>query len=311
MAFPPRQHSCTSRLLLCLVALAGFVGQLSFVPSAPGVRSIHAIADSPRVGRRTVGLDDAATVEGLQVNAKARLLDLLDDEFLSQDVLRAEGKSMRGRLDEAILELERTNPTEEPAYSEMLDGTWNVKYVGTYAPGILDSPTRELALFLYSGGFSPGNALTSFAQGFWGQSFGLKVSNKVVRIRSGRDVEASSDVEVFGQQTKLSYKAEIFPLSSTRISEEIVSAELPVPVGKQDAVVELRRNIFITFLDEELMIVRDESGVPDVLLRELARIEPAEKSVDDSNATDVDQPLVDAANASTPALSTDPTTGAV
>merc|ERR1740123_1952575 len=114
MAFPHRQHSCTSRLLLCLVALAGFVGQLSFVPSAPGVRSIHAIADSPRVGRRSVGLDDAATVEGLQVNAKARLLDLLDDEFLSQDVLKTEGKSMRGRLDEAILELERTNPTKEP-----------------------------------------------------------------------------------------------------------------------------------------------------------------------------------------------------
>jgi len=306
MAFPRAQHSCTSQLLICLVVLVGFVRQLSFVPGAPRVRSSHSTADLPLVGR-SAGLDDTATVEGLRANAKAKLLDLLDDEFLVQDLLKAEGKSMRGRLDEAILELERANPIEEPAYSELLDGTWKVKYTGTYAPGVLDSPTRELALFLYSGGFSPGNALTSLAEGFLGQSVGLKVGNKVVDIRGGRDLEASSNVEAFGQHTKLSYTAELFPLSKTRISEEIVSAELPAPVGKQDAVVELRRNILITFLDEELMVVRDESGVPDVLLRELARIEPVEKTRADGNVTDVDQPLVEAANASTPALLTDST----
>jgi hypothetical protein len=259
---------------------------------------------------RRAGLDDTATVESLRVNAKAKLLDLLDDEFLAQDVLKAEGKSMRGRLDEAILELERTSPIEEPAYSELLDGTWKVKYAGTYARGVLDSPTRELALFLYSGGFSPGNALTSLAEGFWGQSFGLKVGNKVVSIRGGRDVEASSEVEAFGQHTKLSYTAELFPLSKTRMSEEIVSAELPAPVGKQDAVVELRRNILITFLDEQLMVVRDESGVPDVLVRELVRIEPVEKTIADGNATDTDQPMVQATSASTPDSSTDPTSRA-
>lgn len=300
MASSRMQYSCTSRFLLCLVACAGFVRHLSFVPGAKGVRSSHAKSDPPCVARRA-GLGDTATVEGLRANTKAKLLDLLEDEFLARDVLKAEGKSMRGRLDEAILELERTSPIEEPAYSELLDGTWKVKYAGTYAPGVLDSPTRELALFLYSGGFSPGNALTSLAEGFWGQSFGLKVSNQVVSIRGGRDVEASSDVEAFGQHTKLSYTAELFPLSNTRMSEEIISAELPAPVGKQDAVVELRRNILITFLDEQLMIVRDESGVPDVLVRELVRIEPVEKTVADGKATDIE-----AANASTSDASTDP-----
>lgn len=69
----------------------------------------------------------------------------------------------------------RMNSNDEPVYSPELDGTWMVKpcprwyvrcrvpcwrclvgslkqprYAGSYAPGLLSSPTRELALFLYS-----------------------------------------------------------------------------------------------------------------------------------------------------------------
>merc|ERR1719433_1465232 len=65
------------------------------------------------------------------------------------------------------------------------------------------------------------------------------------------------------------------PLSGRRMSEEVVTVTLPEPFGKQDLPLELRRSILVTYLDEELMVVRDESGVAEVLKRELAEVVPA------------------------------------
>merc|ERR1719480_532952 len=150
-------------------------------------------------------------------------MDFISDATIAQEVMRPEGKPIRGQLDEMITVLERSNPCDEPSYSEMLDGTWNVKYSGSYAPGLLSSPTRELALFLYGGGFSLGSALSSFVEGFWGQQLGLKLGSKTVRIDAGQDVEATVELEVGGRQEVLSYSAELIPLSAQRFSEEIVS----------------------------------------------------------------------------------------
>jgi len=202
-------------------------------------------------------------------DAKAALLDFITDASVAQEVLKPEGKPTRGRVDEMILRLEQMNPTTEPAYSELIDGGWLVEYSGTYAPGVFSSPTRELALLLYAGGFSLGNALSSFANGFWGQSLGLQLGPKKVQISDGRDVTANVEVEVSGQKQSLSYKADLFPLSSVRLSEEVLSVDLPEPLGQQEPPLELRRTVLITYLDKEMMIVRDESGVPEVLIKDL------------------------------------------
>mmetsp|Transcript_24693 Transcript_24693/g.73448 ORF Transcript_24693/g.73448 Transcript_24693/m.73448 type:complete len:305 (+) Transcript_24693:91-1005(+) len=217
---------------------------------------------------RRGSLQGLAAYGGSAGDAKAVLMEILDDEAVQQEVLRPEGKPTRGRVDEAILALERTNPTLEPVYSELIDGTWKVKYSGSYAPGLLSSPTRELALFLYGGGFSLGNALSSFAEGFWGQSLGVKMGGKTVEIKGGRDVDAKAELEVGGQKQYLEYQAELMPLSAVRMSEEVISLVLPEPLGKRDVPLELRRSILVTYLDDEVMIVRDESGVPDVLVRQ-------------------------------------------
>jgi len=233
---------------------------------------------------RADGADSGAAI--LRAEAKASLLDMLEDKLFVEDALQPEGRAMRGQVDESIVQLEKLNPSSEPAYSELIDGSWSVKWAGAYPPGILASPTRELALFLYSGGFSPGNALTSFAGGLLGRAVGIKVVTKTVRIKSGKDVEATAEVEVAGQKGKLSYIAELIPMSRFRVSEEIVSFDLPAPFGKQDAMLELRRNILVTYLDDDLMVVRDESGVPEVLVRDLATVTPS--SPVNANATAAD-----------------------
>lgn len=241
-------------------------------PSLPTATTRPHLRSASRVGL-AYGAPDKDT-------AKASLMDILNDEAVQQEVLRPEGKPTRGRVDEAILALERTNPTTEPVYSELLDGVWEVKYSGSYAPGLLSSPTRELALFLYGGGFSLGNALNSFAEGFWGQNLGLRVGSKTVEIKGGRDVESKAEIDAAGTKQSLKYSAELMPLSAQRMSEEVISVDLP-SLGKQDLPLELRRSILVTYLDDEIMIVRDESGVPDVLERQGG---PASTSAYDASA---------------------------
>lgn len=281
-------------VLASLVAVVAAAQVLAFVTGIPRT-------PSTRLGRAAARAEASSAATSPAADAKARLLDLLDDSMLEQEVLRPEGKPIRGRVDEAIVSLERLNANEEPVYSLELDGTWNVKYTGSYAPGLLSSPTRELALFLYGGGFSLGNALSSFTQGFWGQSLGVKLGSKQVRIESGRDVEAVAEVEVSGRKEKLEYKAELMPLSGFRMSEEVISVKLPDPLGNQDLPLELRRSILVTYLDEEIMVVRDESGVPEVLVRELAAVQPADtmavpEATTPSNTTQTEeQVLLDAA----------------
>jgi len=225
------------------------------------------VADSPEPAEAAA---PAKTEEDVRLrDAKAALLDFITDASVAQEVLKPEGKPTRGRVDEMILQLEQLNPTTEPAYSELIDGAWRVEYSGTYAPGALSSPTRELALLLYAGGFSLGNALSSFANGFWGQTLGLQLGPKKLQISQGRDVTANVEVEVSGQKQTLSYKADLFPLSSVRLSEEVLSIDLPEPLGKQEPPLELRRTVLVTYLDKEMMIVRDESGVSEVLVKDL------------------------------------------
>lgn len=205
-----------------------------------------------------------------QAEAKAALLEVLADDSVAAAVLRPEGRAVRGRVDEAILRLERLQVAEEPAYSYLLDGNWTVKYVGSYSPGLLNAPTRDLELFLF-GGVALGNALNSFANGFWGQAMGLELTNKTVRVSDkGKQVEAFADVTVAGIKGSLSYTAERSPLSGQRLHERVTELRMPEPLGAQKTPVELRRTLLVTYLDKEVMVVRDASGLPEVHVREPA-----------------------------------------
>ncbi len=72
--------------------------------------------------------------------------------------------SDRASINEAILKLEALNPTEDPVYSPLLNGVWTLRYAGGYSDPKIPSPTRDLALFLYSGGYSPGLFALGLAQ---------------------------------------------------------------------------------------------------------------------------------------------------
>ena len=90
------------------------------------------------------------------------VFDLLPDDLAAVDSMDS---AKRADINEALLRLERMNPTEEPAFSPLLNGVWTLRYAGGYSNDwALPSPTRQLALFLYSGGYSPGLFALSLAQ---------------------------------------------------------------------------------------------------------------------------------------------------
>eukprot|EP00566_Odontella_aurita_P026709 CAMPEP_0113537170 /NCGR_PEP_ID=MMETSP0015_2-20120614/6681_1 /TAXON_ID=2838 /ORGANISM="Odontella" /LENGTH=185 /DNA_ID=CAMNT_0000436643 /DNA_START=85 /DNA_END=638 /DNA_ORIENTATION=- /assembly_acc=CAM_ASM_000160 len=94
-------------------------------------------------------------------SAVTSVLDELPVDVTSLDV----DSETRAKINEALLKLEALNPTEEPATSPLLNGVWSLRYAGGYSSNwALASPTRQIALFLYSGGYSPGLFALSLAQ---------------------------------------------------------------------------------------------------------------------------------------------------
>jgi len=183
--------------------------------------------------------------------------------------LTVSNQDQRTSINEALLKLEQLNPTTNPATSPMLNGVWDLRYAGGYtAEGALDSPTRQLALFLYSGGYSPGIFALSLAQQL--PSSLVKLGDLEISIsRDQPRVEARVQVGFFGQtpQQEVVVRAELMAQSGVRLQELYESAEVlgqPISIPTQ---LKYRRDLYVTYVDNDLLIIRDDSGVPEVLVR--------------------------------------------
>jgi PAP_fibrillin len=178
----------------------------------------------------------------------------------------------RAAINEALYQLEALNPTTpQPAMSPLLNGVWELRYVGGYASDwTLPSPTRQLALFLYSGGYSPGIFALHLAQQL-PQALVQVVGDVEITIsRSLPRVEACVHVKLLGGgiDAKVVVKADLDVLSNVRLRETYESASisgsqvltLPEPL-------KYARDLYVTYVDDDLLVVRDGSGVPEVLVR--------------------------------------------
>jgi len=176
-------------------------------------------------------------------------------------------ESTRAAVLELLAKLEPTNPTEAPATSPLLNGCWTVAYTG-YAPGPLKSPTRPIALFLYAGGYTPGLAGLAIADALPDSL----VSAGELTVTIARDqprVEAATTLSVVGAGARdVKIQASLEAETAMRLRETYDAFDLGAG-GKREFPDQLKyqRNVFVTYLDDELLIARDDSGVPSVLLR--------------------------------------------
>ena len=133
----------------------------------------------------------------------------------------------------------------------------------------MDSPARELALLMCTGGFRPGlwaNLMGKLPSGL------LYIDYVDLTIASNEPrVKGSVKVGIAGSSTQqLSIEGTLIKKSDVRLTETIFKAlalgqsvDLPGPL-------KLSRDLIVTFLDKDLLIARDESGVPDIWLRKLS-----------------------------------------
>jgi len=177
-------------------------------------------------------------------------------------------KETRASINEALLKLECMNPTEDPTSSPLLNGVWALKYSGGYDnEWALNSPTRQIALFLYSGGYSPGLFALSLANSL--PSGLVELGDLEIAIsREQPRIEAKIDVTLFGgASNQVIVKAGLDTRSDVRMTETYEAASLLGQNVDLPQAVQYARDLYVTYLDEDILVVRDGSGVPEILMR--------------------------------------------
>lgn len=196
------------------------------------------------------------------------LVDSVLNDLPEEGTMLEISEETRSKINEALLKLETMNPTPEPTSSSLLNGVWSLRYAGGYtSEGALPSPTRQLALFLYSGGYSPGVFALSLAQKL--PAALVEIGELEIAIsRQQPRVEARVSVKTFGGNSNdIKVKARLDTESPLRFIELYESAsvlgqnvDIPEPL-------QYSRQLYVTYLDEDLLVVRDASGIPEVLVR--------------------------------------------
>lgn len=196
----------------------------------------------------------------------SNLLDLMPETATAEV-----STETRAAINEALYQLEKLNPTKEPTVSPLINGVWDLRYAGGYSPeGALASPTRQLALFLYSGGYSPGLFILSTLQRLVPGGL-VELKNLEISIsRSQPRVDASVTFRLgngsFTGTAKVTSRLET--MTTVRMKETYESASFqdntPLEIP---AFLQYTRDLYITYVDDDIMVVRDASGVPEVLVR--------------------------------------------
>lgn len=189
-------------------------------------------------------------------------------------------------LAETILGLSACNPTPMPAKSNLLNGVWEVAYSQTPGGGLVDSPTRPLALSLYATGFSP----AVLAQGLSKLPFGAasigKVRVTITSMQAGQPrVTTATSVSLFGAEQTLELRANLLARSDVCLREEFVEASLLGQRSLLPGPLAYSRQLYITYLDDELCVMRDDGGLANVLRRVELFPTAASPSVADEDAS--------------------------
>lgn len=203
----------------------------------------------------TPAMDRFEDLEGLSLDdLKIRLMEVVGGSGRNKLMTTS---SKRAKVNEILLKLEAMNPTKKPSSSTLLNGVWDFLYTGGISPGLLG-----LQIALYAS--EKGNGAISLMDTY------LTIS------RSQPRVEVTAKLNVFGRESTFNIQTNLELESDVRLFETYVSATLndafSIPFPKPgnnlpDPFRLFERSLFISYLDDDLLIVRDGFGAPDILTR--------------------------------------------
>merc|ERR1719238_413948 len=187
----------------------------------------------------------------------------VEESAIAKEALKAEiaeglGGSAPDRavVGEILLALEAQNPTRSPATSPLLNGKWKFLYASGASPGL-----KGLQLLLKGAKSAPkspsGAELVDVRETF------LTIKEEQPRA------EASVGVRLLSVENTVKLSSKLEAESAVRLVETYEAAEseymsLRLPFSSP---VQYKRSVLISYLDEEMMVVRDSVGRPDVLVR--------------------------------------------
>jgi len=247
-------------------SMARFMSDPDFDDSFPSDSSEDphfTVEESP-----TTAEDDTIDVENKPSTASesvvSSIMDYLPSTLGSSGEISSED---RAAINEAILRLEALNPTEDPMYSSSINGVWTLRYAGGYSESKIPSPTRDLALFLYSGGYSPGLFALGLAQKLPAQF--VELGDLEISIsRSQPRIEAKIDAKLFGgAEETIEVKARLEVDSGVRFTETYESASVLGQTVDLPEALQYSRDLYVSYVDDDILVVRDGAGVPEILVR--------------------------------------------
>lgn len=188
----------------------------------------------------------------------------------------------KARIDvnEKILNLERLNPTPRPTTSPALEGLWQFEWAGAQSPGIVAARTL---LGRFPSALASIDSLTLLILDGSAQARGfLKIFNTVessFTLVTKLTVEGPLRLKeeyVEGLVATPTIPEGTIPPQFKGVFDQLVSAVQRLP----DTIKEVlnggvkiplngtfTRELLVSYLDDEIMVARDKSGVPDVLQR--------------------------------------------
>lgn len=213
--------------------------------------------------------------------AKEALLLAIKDAG-GENVLSAMTTSETARIDvnERIVSLERLNPTPRPTTSPLLEGLWQFKWIGARSPG--QFAARVLLQRFPSAIATLSELNILILDGSAKATASIKVFNTIassVTLTSKLTVEGPLRLKeeyVEGLLSSPTIQEGAVPTQVQNAYEQLLNAiqRLPdvvketfsngvkIPLART-----FERQLLISYLDDEILVVRDGLGVPEVLLR--------------------------------------------
>mmetsp|Transcript_16673 Transcript_16673/g.35391 ORF Transcript_16673/g.35391 Transcript_16673/m.35391 type:complete len:343 (-) Transcript_16673:420-1448(-) len=212
---------------------------------------------------------EEAEAEARVEESKEELIDMGMEEVdaeegaIAKEALKAEvSQGLLGpRPDKAVvgeilLALEARNPTRSPATSPLLNGRYKIVYASGASPGL-----KAVQLLLKASQSAPKSPSGADL---------LDVDEVFVTFRPSQPrVEATVRTRFLSFDNTLKLTSKVEAESAVRLVETYDSAEsesLSIRLPFQSPV-QYKRSLLVSYLDEELLVVRDALGRPDVLMR--------------------------------------------
>ncbi|CAI7777673.1 unnamed protein product [Closterium sp. NIES-53] len=216
-----------------------------------------------------------------RVAAKEALLLAVKDaggaEALSTGKGNAAGKI---EVSEKLLQLERLNPTPRPTTSPLLEGTWDIVWAATRNPGVI--ATRVLLKRFPTQVASLESLQVQILEGSTKVTAGLKfLSAAETSITVSTRLAVEGPVRIKEEYAEAVVATPVVPDGSIPsalkgVFDQLTSASQSLPAALKDSLSSglklplsgrYQRELIISYLDDELLVVRDQAGLADVLVR--------------------------------------------